>query len=60
MKVNIVLACMRRGFINLNEYNYTVTFDYTSQWFDLRILEYGSIILKPHYVLDQCKLKGVQ
>ena len=24
------------------------------------ISEYGNVILGPHYVLDQCKLEGVQ
>ena len=54
MKPNRVLACMRRGFINLCFYNYT------SQWFNLQLLEYGNVSWGPHYVLDQCKLEGVQ
>ena len=43
MKANRVLACMRRGFTNLCFY------EYTSQWFYLRILEYGNVIWEPHY-----------
>ena len=40
----------------MNLYSY----DYISQWFDLRILEYGNIIWGPYYVMDQRKLEGVQ
>ena len=35
-------------------------YNYTSQWFNLHILEYGNVIWGPHYVLDQRKLEGVQ
>ena len=59
MKANRVLACMRRGFINLNESSYIVTIiQYKSM---VRpILEYNNVIWGSYYILDQCKLEGVQ
>ena len=33
-------------------------YNYTSQWFDL--IRIWKCDLGPHYVLDQCKLEGVQ
>ena len=57
MKANSVLACMRRGFINLNESDILLQL-YKSM---VRpILEYGNVLWGPHYVLDQSKLEGVQ
>ena len=56
MKANRVLACMRRGFINLNEPVLLRLYKSMVR----PILEYGNIIWGPHYVLDQCKLEGVQ
>ena len=56
LKANSVLACIRREFITLNE---SVLLPlYKSKV--LPILEYGNVIWGPHYVLDQCKLEGVQ
>ena len=54
--MNRILGCMRRGFINLNE-------SVLLQLYKSMVrptLQYRSIILGPHYVLDQCKLEGVQ
>ena len=45
MKANRVLACMRRGFINLNE---SVLLQlYKSM---VRPIEYGNVIWGPHYI----------
>ena len=56
MKANRVLACMRRGFINLNESVLLRLYKSMVR----PILEYGNVIWGPHYVLDQPKLEGVQ
>ena len=56
MTANTVLACMRRGFINLNE---SVLLQLCKSMVR-PILEYGNVICGPHYVLDQRKLEGVQ
>ena len=56
MKANRVLACMRRGFIHLNE---SVLLQLYKSMV-LPTLEYGIVIWGPHYVLDQHKLEGVQ
>ena len=56
MKANRVLACMRRGFINLNESVLLRLYKSMVR----PILEYGNVIWGPHYVLDQRKLEGVQ
>ena len=48
MKANRVLACMRRGFINLNEYVLLQLYMSMVQ----PILEYGNVIWGPHCVLD--------
>ena len=57
MKANRVLACMRRGFINLINESVLLQL-YKSM---VRpILEYGNVIWGLHYVLDQRKLEGVQ
>ena len=57
MKANRVLACMRRGFINLNE---SVLLQLYKSMVQPVILEHGNVIWGPHYVLDQCKLEGAQ
>ena len=52
-----VLACIRRGFINLNE---SVLLQiYKSIWFDL-YTRIWKLIWGPHYVLHKRQLKGVQ
>ena len=56
MKTNMVLAYMRRGFINLNESVFLQLYESMVR----PILEYESVIWGPHYVLDQCKLEVVQ
>ena len=56
LKADRVLACMRRGFINLNESVLLQPYKSMVQ----PILEYGNVIWGLHYVLDQCKLEGVQ
>ena len=56
MKANRVLACMRRGFINLNESVLLRLYKSMVR----PILEYGNVIWGPHYILDQRKLEGVQ
>ena len=56
MKANRVLACMRRGFINLNKSVLLQLYMPMVQ----PILEYGNVIWGPHCVLDQRKLEGVQ
>ena len=58
MKANRVLACMRRRFINLNESVLLQLYKSVVR----PILEYGNhdVIWGPYYVLDQCKLEGVQ
>ena len=56
MKANRVLACMRRGFINLNE-SVLLQLYMSMVW---PILEYDNVIWGPHYILDQRKLEGVQ
>ena len=56
MKVNRVLACMKRSVIDLNEFILSRLYKSMVQ----PILEYGNVIWGPHYVLDQCKLEGVQ
>ena len=55
-QANRVLACMRRGFINLNESVLLRLYKLMVR----PILEYGNAIWGPHYVLDQCKLESVQ
>ena len=50
------MACMRRGFINLNESVLLRLYKSMVR----PILEYGNVIWGPHYVLDQRKLEGVQ
>ena len=55
-QANRVLACMRRGFINLNESVLLRLYKLMVR----PILEYGNVIWGPHYVLDQHKLEGVQ
>ena len=56
LKADRVLACMRRGFINLNESILLQLYKSMVQ----PILEYGNVIWGLHYVLDQCKLEGAQ
>ena len=56
MKANRVLACMRRGFIYLNESVLLQLYKSVVR----PILEYGNVIWGHHYVLDQHKLEGVQ
>ena len=56
MKANRVLACMRRGFINLNESVLLQLYKSMVR----PILEYDNVIWGPHYILDQRKLEGVQ
>ena len=58
MKANRALACMRRGLILIWMNIYCYIWLYKSVVWP--ILEYGSIILGSHYVLDQYKLEGVQ
>ena len=53
MKANRVLACMRRGFINLNESVLLQLYKSMVR----PILEYGNVIWGLHYVLDQRKLE---
>ena len=55
-QANRVLACMGRGFINLNESVLLRLYKLIVR----PILEYGNVIWGPHYELDQRKLKGVQ
>ena len=56
MKANRVLACMKRSFIDLNEFALSRLYKSMVQL----ILEYGNVIWGPHYVLDQRKLESVQ
>ena len=56
MKANRVLACIRRGFINLNEHVLLRLYKSLVR----PILEYGNTIWEPHFVLDRRKLEGVQ
>ena len=56
MKANRVLACIRRAVLNLNE-SVLLQLCKSMVW---TILEYGNVIWGLHYLLDQCKLEGVQ
>ena len=59
MKANRVLACMRRRFITLNEYLLLRLYKSMIQPMYINN-QYGNVIWGPHYLLDQCKLEGVQ
>ena len=56
MKANRVLAYIRRAVLNLNE-SVLLQLCKSMVW---TILEYGNVIWGLHYLLDQCKLEGVQ
>ena len=55
MEANRVLTCMKRSFINLNEF----VLSRLHKSMVRPVLDYGNVIWGPHYVLDQCKLEGV-
>ena len=51
MKANRVLACMKRSFIDLNEFVPSRLYKSMVR----PILEYGNVIWRPHYVLGHTK-----